>query len=367
MANRCTKCILPDTVPHIAFNRDGICNYCTDLDSEIERFKDKKHEKEMKFLEIIEEVKRHRLIEGGKYDVLVPVSGGRDSSYILWQLAAHYKLKTLCVNYANPYSSQQAIKNVETLIKATKSELVQFKYSNHSHEKNFAANLTAWVKKPDLSSLGLMCLACKPMYLEFFKIAKKNKINLIIDGSNIFEVTTFKMEAQGGSGAKFLFSAKTITRILSKVINNIHYLKICNLSPAVRTFLSLNGTTPFLKKRYPTIKKIGYFYFFPYDERHVNETLERIGWKKAEDNNSFWRFDCEIDSVKNYVYQKTIGATEKDDLFSKYIRYGLMTREEALKRLNEGIVNQEIVERILKTVHIYKSDLDEACRKICNT
>jgi hypothetical protein len=54
-----------------------------------------------------------------------------------------------------------------------------------------------------------------------------------------------------------------------------------------------------------------------------------------------------------------IGATEKDDLFSKNIRWGLMTREEAMNRLEEGEVNIEIVERVLNKVQMKLSDLKD--------
>jgi tRNA(Ile)-lysidine synthase TilS/MesJ len=367
MIKRCSKCILPETVPGITFDKNGICSYCSEFAEKPEEIKSKFQEREGRFNKIIDRVKERKIKDSSRYDVLVPISGGRDSSYITWKLSNEYKLRVLCVNYANPYTSKQAIKNIEHLVNVTNSGLIRFSYPNRIHERSFEKNLKAWIKKPDLGTLGLICLACKPMYMEFYRIANENKIELIIDGANIFEVTTFKMEAQGGKGAKNLLSMKTLKNISLKIINNLRYCAWCNILSAIKTLLSLNGTTPYLKFRYPNIIKVPYFYIFPYDEKEINKTLNSIGWKKAEDNISPWRFDCEIDSIKNYIYQKSIGATEKDDLFSKYIRYGLATREEALQRLNEGNVNTEIVERILERIGLNISDLDKACKKIeCN-
>ena len=79
--------------------------------------------------------------------------------------------------------------------------------------------------------------------------------------------------------------------------------------------------------------------------------------EKAKDNKSPWRFDCEVDSLKNYLFQKVIGANEKDDLFSKNIRWGLMTREEAMNRIEECEVNIDIVERVLSKVNMKLPDL----------
>lgn len=367
MTKRCSKCILPETIPNIKFDEQDICNYCYEFDTEMRQFKLANEEKEKKFSKIIQQAKEEAKKNNAQYDVLVPVSGGRDSSYVLWKLATQYNLNVLCVNYANPYSSEQALKNIENLTNFTHSKLVRFSYKNKMHEKSFESNLKAWIKKPDLGSLSLICISCKPMYLEFYRIAKENKIKLIVDGSNIFEVTSFKMEAQGGRGTKSLLSNKTVSNVLKKIIENVGYFKVCNIAPAIKTFLSLNGSTPYLKFKYPNIVKIGYFYFFPYREQEVNETLKAIGWKKADENNSPWRFDCEIDSIKNYIYQRVVGATEKDDLFSKYIRYGVMKRDDAIKRLNEGTVNSAVVTRILNNANIQIYDLDKACDKIKTT
>lgn len=364
MIKRCSKCILPETVPNITFDKNGICNYCIDSEKELIQIDSKFEDRKRRFIKIINRVKEDVGSNGRKYDVLVPLSGGRDSSYIAWKLATEYKLRVLCVNYANPFSSKQAIQNIENLTKRINSGLIRYSYPNRLHERNFETNLKAWIKKPDLGTLGFICLACKPMYLEFYRIANENKINLIVDGANFFEVTTFKMEAQGGVGSKKLLSKKTLTNFFIKILNNLRYVNIYNVLFAIKILLSINGTTPYLKFRYPHITKVPYFYFFLYNEQEINETLSRIGWKKADDNISPWRFDCEIDSIKNYIYKQTVGATEKDDLFSKYIRYGLITRDDALRRLDEGTVNYEIVEKILNKSNLKISELDKACSKI---
>lgn len=355
MAMRCLRCILPETIPHISFDENGVCNYCREYDENKNKIDIDYSLKGEKFLGFVNQAVRKRVQNGSKYDILVPVSGGRDSSYVAWELSK--KLKILCVHYDNPFSSSQTKVNVENLVKKIRTDIIFFDYPNDRHLRSFKANLKAWLKKPELATMGLMCLACKPMYLEFFKIARRNNIGFIVDGSNPNEATVFKIEAQGGRGAKSLFSLRAINNVGRKALGNWQYLKRCNFMPALNTFLSLNGNTPYLRWKYPDIIKLGYFYFYPYREKEINDCLREIGWEKAKDNKSPWRFDCEIDSLKNYLFQKVIGATEKDDLFSKNIRWGLMTREEAMKRLEEGEVNIEIVERVLNKVRMNLSDL----------
>jgi len=357
MIKRCSRCILPETIPHINFDENGVCNYCREYDEDKNKIDINYSLKGEKFRGFVDEIVRKRVENGSKYDVLVPVSGGRDSSYVAWELSK--KLKILCVHYDNPFSSPQTKINVDHLMKTIKADVVTFNHPHDRHARSFKANLKAWLKSPQLATMGLMCLACKPMYLEFFKIARRNDIHLIIDGSNPNEATTFKIEAQGGRGAKSLFSWEAMTNVGGKAARNWRYFRTCNFIPTIHTFLSLNGNTPYLRWKYPDIYKIGYFYFYPYYEKKINDCLRDIGWEKAKDNKSPWRFDCEIDSLKNYLFQKVIGATEKDDLFSKNIRWGLMTREEAMNRLEEGEVNVDIVERVLNKVQMKLSDLKD--------
>lgn len=363
---RCSKCILPESVPNINFDAQGKCNFCHSSETSFEKFIQGFEVRREKFVRLLEEKKKNCINKGLKYDVLVPLSGGRDSSYIAWSLATQFNMKVLCVNYANPYTSQQAIRNIQTVVSAINADLVSFPDKGRMHERSFAKNMRVWLKKPDLATLSLICLACKPMYLEFYKIAHAHHIELIVDGSNIFEVTTFKMEAQGGAGAQKLLSVGPFINLIKRISRNIGYFHWCNVVPGIKTLLSLNGHTPYLRKRYPRITKMGYFYVFTYNENEINTILKSINWKKAEDNASPWRFDCEIDSLKNYVYQKLVGATEKDDLFSKYIRAHMLSRQEALERLSEGEVNPEVLEKVLNRIGLQKKDLDSAFEKKLN-
>ena len=206
MAVRCSRCILPGTIPYISFDENGVCNYCREYDENKRKIDINFGLKGEKFA-VLSRGHPRKGSERIRYDALVPVSGGRDSSYLAWELSK--RLKILCVHYDNPFSSSQTKVNVDHLMKTIKADLVMFTHPRDRHARSFKANLKAWLKKPELATMGLMCLACKPMYLEFFKIARKNRIGFIIDGSNPNEATTFKIEARGGRGATSHFSWKS--------------------------------------------------------------------------------------------------------------------------------------------------------------
>ena len=86
---RCNRCILPDTVPGITFDEKGICNFCHSHSEE----------------SCLGEEALEKLIslirsKDNKYDCIVPLSGGRDSTFVLYIARAVYNLKVLAVSIA---------------------------------------------------------------------------------------------------------------------------------------------------------------------------------------------------------------------------------------------------------------------------
>jgi tRNA(Ile)-lysidine synthase TilS/MesJ len=362
MPERCCKCVLPATIPSIEFNDTGVCTYCQGYRESVTEYDFEG--KDVEFRELIEEQKKRRIERNGEYDVLVPVSGGRDSSYVALKLATDYDAKILAVNYKNPFTSAQALKNITNLSEKLGITVIEFGDTGGIHEKSFKTNMKAWLKHPDLANVSLLCLACQSIYLSIFKVAKQHGIELIVAGANPYEITGFKAESQGVDDLDQHRIRKLIAKYLKKITENLSFIKPINIIPAVKAVLSLYGDAPYLRWRYPNIAKTAYFYYFPYNEEEINTSIERIGWRKADDNPSPWRFDCEVDTVKNYIYLHLVGATEKDDLFSRYIRAGLMSREEALARLEaEGSINPEILERVLGQIDVELSQLDEALER----
>lgn len=359
MVRRCSKCVLPETIPGIEYDTGGVCNYCRNESDSITNYDFEG--KEAEFEELLEEQRRRRVEQNLPYDVLVAVSGGRDSSYVVLKLVRDYGLEVLCANYENPFTSAQARENVRNLVERLGLDLVTVPDRFGMHLKSFRTNLKAWMKKPDLASANLLCIACQSIYMGIFDAAHRNGIQLIIAGANPYEITGFKTESQGVEDLDRNRIRKLIVNYSRKLLNNLGYIRPVNVIPAVKAALSLYGQTRFLSWRFPNVQKTALFYYFPYDEQMVMRELEEIGWKTSDDNPSPWRFDCEVDSVKNYIYEKMIGATEKDDMFSRYIRAGLMTRDQALERLErEGVVNTEIVERVLRAAGTTLSELDRA-------
>ena len=99
-----------------------------------------------------------------KYDCIVMLSGGRDSSYVLLKVVKDYGMKVLAVNYENPFTHPQAKKNITNAVTALGVDLVFIKDRNDRHIKTLGANVQAWFKNPSPAMIGMVCIACKTMW-----------------------------------------------------------------------------------------------------------------------------------------------------------------------------------------------------------
>jgi hypothetical protein len=103
-----------------------------------------------------------------------------------------------------------------------------------------------------------------------------------------------------------------------------------------------------------SMDRIQLFDYIPWDE---NEVVSRISseleWDYPKKLHSTWRFDCRVGHIRDYMYLKTIQMTERDDLYAKMVRGGIITRDEALERLErENKIYYDEIQSLLNSVGI---------------
>lgn len=107
----CSTCLNMSTRNRIEFDESGRCNACVWSDEKLSLDWD---ERDKEFRKILES--KINPNESG-YDVIVPVSGGKDGSYVSWILSTRYKLRVLCVTINPPLRSDIGFKNLENFKK----------------------------------------------------------------------------------------------------------------------------------------------------------------------------------------------------------------------------------------------------------
>ena len=105
----CTRCIMPDSRPRVVFDADGVCNACRNAD-EKDRIDWTLRREE--FLALIEPYRT----KTGRWDCLVPWSGGKDSSAIAYRLKCEFGMNPLLVTFSPLLPSDVGNRNRDALI-----------------------------------------------------------------------------------------------------------------------------------------------------------------------------------------------------------------------------------------------------------
>ena len=342
---RCTKCVLPETTPHIIFDDNGVCNYC-------KTYKKFKPYGESSLLDILNKYRS----KSNKYDCIVNISGGRDSAYTLLKMKKDYDLRVLALNYKNPFTDDQAIKNIDNIVRILKVDLIRFSHTSKIHESCFRNNLISWFKHPSPAMVPMMCIGCKIIWKKILEIAKIYGINLIINGGNPYEYTSFKKELLDVSSSESLSATyhKYAKGLMKESLVNIPYLSLRYLPVLVKGFLFNNQYSVGSQILGKNIDMIDLFHFIQWNEHKIISRIKNeLKWDYPHYLGSSWRFDCKIGHLKDYMYMKTLGMTKKDDFYAKMVREGLMTRDQAIMRLNnENKIHLDIVGDIFNQLNI---------------
>lgn len=354
---RCSRCGLSSLTPRIEFDDRGECNYCKYHQSITYRG-------EEKFLSELEFIKKRK---DRKYDCIVALSGGRDSSFVLLKMAKDYKLKVLAVTYDNPFTNPLAKKNIEKATSLLNVDLITIQPKKDIHRRTFYNNIRAWAKKPSPSVLPLICIACKLMWIDILRLALKYKIPCIVTGENRYEDTSYVkalLDIPMKENWEKAFS-KSIFGMLKGVMKNLRYLKPAFWFTYIKAYLFGDIYAPGSRLFAHRIKLLNLFYYLEWSEEEVISRIKsELKWESPPEVVSTWRFDCAVAALKDFIHFKMFGVTEKEDLFAKMVREGIITKEEALKRIgSENQIQTEICRELISESHL---DFDEFSKKLEN-
>lgn len=105
----CTSCLAMSTRPRISFDERGYCNACVWADRK------RTIDWDVRKNELDNLLDKHRR-EDGKFDCIVPCSGGKDGSYVAYSLKHIYGMNPLCVTVTPPLALPLGDKNLRAFI-----------------------------------------------------------------------------------------------------------------------------------------------------------------------------------------------------------------------------------------------------------
>lgn len=360
---RCTKCILPETFPGIEFNESGVCNYCLNYES-------------VKVLgeEELEKVLSQYRNKGEKYDCIVPISGGRDSAFVLYQIVKKYKLHAIAVMIDVGDHTKEASWNLKRMTEILNVELEVLKDEKaiEKSKRNLKMNFHAWLKNPSINLIvPIITLADKTINWQLYKYAEENKIPLIIGGNvvgnSIFEQEHFKTGYLGVfPDERGIYSTYDKIRLAFlfgyEYMKNPHYFHWSSLKEGMKGFYIYFFSGLHKPKG---IDMLGFFDYIYWSEKEILSTITKeLDWKGVSDTTTTWRIHDRSSSLYNYLYYKLVGFTEHDEMYSKMIRENQISRDEALKRcMSDHEPRITLLINILEELEVTKEQVDEVLEK----
>lgn len=319
---RCTKCVLPETMPFIKFDNDGVCNYCKNY-----KLRNKPKPKEELF-KLVEPYRR----KGNELDCIVPFSGGRDSCYGLHLIVEELKMKPVTYTYDWGMVTDLGRRNISRVCSQLGVENIIVAADISLKRKNIRMNLQAWLKSPHLGMMAMLTAGDKHFFRHVETIKKQTGINLNLWGVNPLEVTHFKtgfLNIEPDFEEKKVYSHGMMKQL------RYHSKRFKAMLDSPGYFNSSLWDTLSGEYYRSFTDKLDYYHIFDYwswEEDAVNDCLlNTYNWEKAIDTSTTWRIGDGTAAFYNYVYYTVAGFTEHDTFRSNQIREGQITREKAME------------------------------------
>ncbi len=311
----CKRCVMDTTATEIKFDDAGICNFCTECEVFLNKtiFRplfDRKKDLEFE----IQQIKN--LGKNDKYDCLIGLSGGVDSSYICFW-AKQNNLRPLIVHFDNGWNSELAIKNIENIITKTGFDL----YTYVINWETFKDLQLSYIKA---SVIDIEAITDQLIFASIYKIAKKFKIKTIVDGVN-------------NSSESILPSSWIQADKLDYVnLRNIHrkFGKV-----AIDKFPKLDLIQQFIYSKLYRFNRIQPLNLLDYNKSEAKALLiKEFDWKDyggKHYESVFTRF------YQGYILNRKFNVDKRKAHLSSLIISKQLTREQALTELQKPAYNSD--------------------------
>ncbi len=295
--------------PDIRFDENGVCNYYHEYKEAESKYVLTGETGKKKLENLVSKIKSDG--RGKRYDCLIGLSGGVDSTYVAW-LAKQYGLRPLAVHLDNGWDSELAVKNVENIITRCGFDL----YSLVIDWEEFRDIQLAYLYA---SVVDIEVVSDHAIFASMFKLAKEHDTGYIISGTNI--VTEFimppswlydKMDYANLKDIHSRFGRKKIsTYPYFDFRKHVYYSAVLRLSP------------------------ISILNYVPYNKKEVKEIIQReLGWRDyggKHYESQFTKF------YQAYILPEKFHIDKRKAHLSTLICSGQMTKQEAILELEKPL------------------------------
>lgn len=331
----CTQCIMDTTDPEITFDQNGVCNHCHSYVSIEKDWNLEQHIQNKTLENIFDRIKRDG--KNKKYDCIMGLSGGVDSSYIAL-LVKKYGLRPLAIHLDNGWNSELSVHNIHKIVETLKIDL----YTHVIDWDEFRELQLAFFRA---NVVDIELLSDHAIFSVIMQKASEEGIKYIISGVN--------------TATESIMPNKWVHRKTDST-NIVHINKLFG-TQKIKTY-PLGGTFYMARKRffekYVNVRPLNYI---QYNKEEALQTLEReLGWRRYPGKH--------YESLFTKFYQAHILPTKfnidkRKAHYSSLICSGQMTREEAVEKMKAPLYDPKELaqdkEFVLKKLQMNADDFEK--------
>ncbi|MZP29996.1 hypothetical protein GTO91_09795 [Heliobacterium undosum] len=322
--NRCASCLLPEGKFEVKLDDRGTCNYCNYYNE---------HKADIHNYPLYEPLLSQRFEKvRGKYayDIAVGLSGGKDSTYVLYKMVTKYKLKVLAITYDNGFLTDFSLSSIRETVKTLGVDHYYHKPNWKIHQKFY---------KAAMNKLGDPCIACAfGGYFLGIKLCLENKIPFLVHGRS-----PFQMYRNFFPGSRDIFlpmmamnrkehDFNTIASVMAPIHERMRdwIRQLFDQEEDAREVLGEFFVAPdqFVDRFTPEF--LAYFLFTSYNEERMKKELcSAINWRRPDNDYLLGHYDCKIHDAAGYLYKSLNGINVLEPDIAVMLRFGSIQRQEA--------------------------------------
>lgn len=307
--------------PNISFDGSGVCDYCGNFDLNISPTWRPGGSSESNLNSLAAEIIRRG--KGKDFDCIIGLSGGLDSSYTAYVAKEVMGLRPLLFHVDAGWNTDQAVGNIEKLVDGLGVDLYTEVVDWHEMRDLQLAFLRSQIADQDL-----------PQDIAFFsalyKFAKKHDVKYVLTGANYSTECCREPEEWGGYPGSDLLLVRDIHKRFGKVpLRTFPMMDILVYKVWYQQFLGMKVVKPLNLVRYV--------------KHEAEEELHRrFGWQKFQHKHHESRFTR---FYEDYWMPRKFGYHKRRAHFSSLIMTGQMTRDEALRRLEQPEMDEHFLKQ----------------------
>ncbi len=311
----CSRCWLPDTQEGSSFDEMGMCPPCQSSEQKMHI----NWQERRKIFEKLLEKARSKAAKRSTYDVMVPISGGKDSCFQLHILKKMYNMNVLATTFSHNWYTETGKENLRNILEKLNIDHIMLTPNSASIAK---------IARESLYQIGDSCWHCHSGVGAFpLQMAVKFRIPLVVWGESLSE-----SDGRATYAKPVQFDRDYFTKISAK--------KTPEEMMTARSGLRREDMLPYQNPTHQEMKKAGVEgihlgdYFFWDEMRQVEFVKKEYGWKEDYVEGTYKGYksvECRMAGVHDYAKFIKRGFGRTTDQASEDVRQGLMTKDEAKK------------------------------------